>query len=96
MTCCYCGARAALVMPKHGRHELVRSRCGAPLHDLKMLPVAKTGERELISQPYLLCQASYFEKSKKKSSTRKKLKTNLKFLKNAFEETFDFIEGILK
>ena len=35
-TCCYCGARAALVLNK-AQHELSCASCGAPLHDLKML-----------------------------------------------------------
>ena len=38
-TCCYCGTRAALIMDQR-RHELACSSCGAPLHDLKMLPKA--------------------------------------------------------
>ena len=37
-TCCYCGTRAALVLSGRERHELACSNCGAPLHDLKMLP----------------------------------------------------------
>ena len=39
-TCCYCGTRAALVLSGENRHELSCSSCGAPLHDLKMLPKA--------------------------------------------------------
>ncbi|MCF2870166.1 hypothetical protein L0664_03725 [Octadecabacter sp. G9-8] len=39
-TCCYCGTRAALVLRGKDRHELSCSSCGAPLHDLKMLPKA--------------------------------------------------------
>ena len=39
-TCCYCGTRAALVLRGKGRHELSCSSCGAPLHNLKMLPVS--------------------------------------------------------
>jgi hypothetical protein len=35
-TCTYCGTRAALQFDR-GRHELVCTACGAPLHDLKML-----------------------------------------------------------
>lgn len=37
-TCCYCGTRAALVLRGKDRHELSCSSCGAPLHNLKMLP----------------------------------------------------------
>lgn len=36
-TCSYCGTRAALILDR-GRHELVCSTCGAPLHDMKALP----------------------------------------------------------
>ena len=39
-TCCYCGTRAALVLDR-ARHELTCAQCGAPLHNLKMLPVEK-------------------------------------------------------
>jgi hypothetical protein len=82
-------------MPKHGRHELACSRCGAPLHDLKMLPVAKTGDRELIRySPIRTAKSHNSKKPKKKSPKRKKSKNSFKFLKNAFEEAFDFIEDI--
>ncbi len=36
-TCCYCGARAALVLRGDVRHELTCSACGAPLQDMKHL-----------------------------------------------------------
>lgn len=39
-TCCYCGIRAALVLRGKDRQELSCATCGAPLHDLKMLPKA--------------------------------------------------------
>ena len=38
-TCCYCGTRAALRLRGKQRHELACGSCGAPLRDLKMLPV---------------------------------------------------------
>jgi hypothetical protein len=37
-TCHYCGTRAALVLRGRERQELSCSSCGAPLHDMKMLP----------------------------------------------------------
>mgnify|MGYP001627923398 FL=1 len=40
-TCCYCGTRAALVLTGETRHELSCSSCGAPLHDMKLMPAAK-------------------------------------------------------
>lgn len=39
-TCCYCGSRAALVLRGQSRHELSCQTCGAPLHMMKMFPVA--------------------------------------------------------
>ena len=39
-TCCYCGTRAALVLRGKDRHELSCAACGAPLHEMKSLPVA--------------------------------------------------------
>ncbi len=40
-TCCYCGARTALSLKGTTRHELACSSCGAPLHDLKQMPISK-------------------------------------------------------
>lgn len=37
-TCCYCGARAALVLKGTARHELSCASCGAPLRRLKHMP----------------------------------------------------------
>ena len=39
-TCCYCGTRAALVLRGDVRHELSCVSCGAPLNDLKLMPVS--------------------------------------------------------
>ena len=39
-TCCYCSTRAALALRGNDRHELSCSSCGAPLHNLKMLPIS--------------------------------------------------------
>ncbi|WP_428515602.1 hypothetical protein [Roseovarius sp.] len=36
-TCCYCGTRAVLVFDET-LHELTCRACGAPLHDMKMMP----------------------------------------------------------
>ncbi|WP_323768461.1 hypothetical protein [Marinovum sp.] len=46
-TCCYCGTRAALILTGKTRHELSCQGCGAPLHDLKMMP----GPRAEVPQP---------------------------------------------
>jgi len=44
-TCSYCGTRAALILDQ-GRHELVCSACGAPLHDMKAMPKADHVQRK--------------------------------------------------
>jgi transcription initiation factor TFIIIB Brf1 subunit/transcription initiation factor TFIIB len=44
-TCSYCGTRATLILDQ-GRHELVCSACGAPLHDMKALPKAHGSPRK--------------------------------------------------
>ena len=36
-TCCYCGARAALVLRGQTRHDLSCASCGAPIHVMKRL-----------------------------------------------------------
>jgi hypothetical protein len=100
VTCCYCGARAALVLSKQGQHELACSRCAAPLHDMKMLRVAKkAGAGELIrSIPAKSAKPSEPRKFKKSSTKRKKSKRLFKFFKDkledTFEDAFDLIEDI--
>ncbi|MEO1549796.1 MAG: hypothetical protein AAFR93_05115 [Pseudomonadota bacterium] len=42
LTCCYCSTRAVLTL-NSDRHELVCSGCGAPLHHIKPLRVARSG-----------------------------------------------------
>ena len=49
-TCNYCGTRAALVLDR-GRHELTCASCGAPLHDMKALPKAKTRGADAPGKP---------------------------------------------
>jgi transcription initiation factor TFIIIB Brf1 subunit/transcription initiation factor TFIIB len=44
-TCSYCGTRAALILDQ-GRHELVCSACGAPLHDMKAMPKTQDAPRK--------------------------------------------------
>lgn len=99
VTCCYCGARAALVIAKHGRHELACSRCAAPLHNMKMLPVArpavKSVKRELVwPNSVRTAKKSETRKVKKPSFKRKKSKRRFKFFKDVFEDAVDFIEDI--
>ena len=90
VTCCYCGTRAALVLKGKTRHELACSSCGAPLHDLKMLPKARKGDRELVPpSAYREAQANA---QKKRKGKRRKVRKG--WMSELLEEAFDVIEDI--
>ncbi|MEX0284596.1 MAG: hypothetical protein AB3N23_08290 [Paracoccaceae bacterium] len=85
-TCCYCGTKAALVLKGRERHELSCSGCGAPLHDLKMLPSRKTESHKIDRRSG--CDTKPHKKKKKK-------KSGLKRFGSFLEDAFDVIEDIL-
>ncbi len=87
-TCCYCGTRAALVLDR-ARHELTCAQCGAPLHDLKMLPV-----QERVAQRVQLTRGPKPQGAKPKKARKVKKKKGFR-LKNLVEEVFDIVEDIL-
>ena len=94
-TCCYCGTRAALVLTGRNRHELACSSCGAPLHDLKMLP--KRGSDEARSEPHVARPGVSSHKramSKSGDKKRKKKKKSKGFARFAMEEIFDIVDDI--
>ncbi|GAA6161541.1 hypothetical protein NBRC116589_37150 [Ruegeria sp. HU-ET01832] len=80
VTCCYCGTRAALVLKGKQRHELSCSSCGAPLHDLKMVPKRK------------LSDAKSDHRIEKQRKTKKKKKKSV--FSRVFDEAWDVIEDI--
>lgn len=87
-TCCYCGTRAALVLKGETRHELACSACGAPLHDLKMLPAkqvapARRPKQEPASSTMTARRPKRPKRRKRKGLGRKVLR-----------EAFDLIEDI--
>ena len=84
-TCCYCGTRAALVLKGDVTHELSCSGCGAPLHDIKRMPVHREPAQKVKHQPV---QKAYVPKKKKKS--KQKYKKRKSFL----YEAFDILEDI--
>ena len=92
VTCCYCGTRAALVLKGKSRHELTWSSCGAPLHELKMLPMERGGRRELVDRPR--AKPAKPSGSVRKDTVRRKRKRK-GLLKKVFEEAFDFLEDVL-
>lgn len=89
-TCSYCGTRAALILRGKERHELSCASCGAPLHDIKIMPSrpkqndkpsyrrgrAQWGGHDYVERPIR-------KKSKKKSKKSKVL-----------SEIWDFVEDI--
>ncbi|WP_170573628.1 hypothetical protein [Ruegeria atlantica] len=83
-TCCYCGTRAALVLKGQQRHELSCSSCGAPLHDLKMLPKRKLAE----GKPRRDVSKSTVGQRKKKQKRKKSV------LSRVLDEAWDVIEDI--
>ncbi|MFQ6549480.1 hypothetical protein AADZ90_016110 [Aestuariibius sp. 2305UL40-4] len=88
-TCCYCGTRAALVLSGDKRHELACSSCGAPLHEMKMLPSKAAKKDRRPADPYhdrrqpVRDDYRYRKRKKRKSLKRKIL-----------SEAFDLIEDI--
>lgn len=94
-TCCYCGTRAALQLRGNTKHELACSSCGAPLHDLKMLPLDHTTERRELVRPSPVRAGHNLPASdKKRKGTYKKPKKKKSLKRRFFEEAFDIIEDI--
>ena len=95
-TCCYCGARAALIL-EAGRHELMCSSCGADLHNLKNLPIKKSDAPDwrLASGPsapgggFGSGGGAMARPGKKKKKKKKKAKGFFKDLFDEIEDIFD-------
>lgn len=93
-TCCYCGTRAALILDQK-RHELSCASCGAPLHNLKRMPVdgfagMPDGRTPKVRKKYN-DPLPYPEVRKPKKKYKKKRKS---LFQVAIEEAFDAIEDI--
>ncbi len=70
-TCCYCGSRAALTLRGKLQHELACASCGAPLHELKQMPVSVQQVEK--SQHYEIPRShNKYKKSKKKYKKNRK------------------------
>ena len=89
-TCCYCGAKAALVMSGDVRHELACSNCGAPLHDMKILPKKK--KTKAVSHKAVSHAEPRYMPERPKARPKKRKRSRL-FMK-ALDEAFDLIEDI--
>lgn len=95
-TCSYCGSYAALVLKGHQRHELACSRCGAPLHDLKQMPVRElhfgTGKLPKVKKRMPPPKFDTREDILKNRPVKKRKKKSIGRM--ALEEIFDVIEDI--
>ena len=90
-TCCYCGTRAVLVFDR-SRHELSCGSCGAPLHKMKAMPLARAPVQQRWSEPS--APLKRYKSSKKKRVERPLKRRGKSLAKKAFEELWDVIEDI--
>ena len=93
-TCNYCGTRAALVLKGDKRHELTCSTCGAPLHDMKLMPRREESAPAQRAQPapsHDRAMSRYEKPSKSYQKPRKKKKS---FKARALSELWDIVEDI--
>lgn len=95
-TCCYCGTRAALVLKGRERHELACSSCGAPLHDLKQVPMSErvTAPRATPTRPapkptHPTAQRAHAVRPKKSRKKKKKSKWDWGDVWDVVEDIFD-------
>ena len=93
-TCCFCGSKAALTLDA-GRHELACAQCGAPLHDLKQIPVpAPASAKPAVSPRLRQFAPSKPAKPAMKPKKEKYQKRKKSWLKKLTGEVFDIVEDI--
>lgn len=94
-TCCFCGTRAALVLAGTERHELSCSSCGAPLHDLKMLPI-RPEQAPASAAP--VARAKPVKRGKPTPNDRRKIakkpKKRKSLARKAISELWDIVDDI--
>ena len=96
-TCCYCGTRAALVLKGKSRHELACGSCGAPLHDLKMLPKDKVADRDTAGSSSYSRHKVARDKPKAgkyRPDKKRKQKPRKSWMRDLLEEAVDLIEDV--
>jgi len=92
-TCNYCGTRAALVLSGDKRHELACSTCGAPLHDLKIMPKSAPTRRSYKASPAPSHDRAMSQRAKS-GKKHKKSKKKKSFKQRAWSEIWDIVEDI--
>ena len=96
-TCCYCGARAALILRGTGRHELSCSSCGAPLHEMKALPM-RSAAAPVRAMPAAAARTAPGPKTRRKPvKKRKKMRkfSPMRAFREALDEVWDVVEDII-
>ena len=88
-TCCYCGTRAALVLKGKERHELACSACGAPLHDLKIMPAPKAEKPKAKTSRPLYSKRPKPQKKQKKSKKKSRMSHFLGEAWDVIDDIFD-------
>ena len=95
-TCCFCGTRAALVLRGRERHELSCSACGAPLHDMKMLPKTPAPAPRPAPGPAPAARGSHHRAMTRRDDDRpRKYKKRKSFARRALGEIWDVIEDLI-
>lgn len=103
-TCCYCGTRSALKLDRT-RHELACGACGAPLHDMKMIPKTATEQPKPARAASAVghgqkkrhkCskRKEYYQPSSRRKPLRKTLKKRARWGREMLEELWDVVEDI--
>lgn len=90
-TCRYCRTKAALVLRGEKRHELTCSSCGAPLQNMRFMPVSTQSVKKTQKPSY----APQKTKKKREKYAEYKPKRKRKSLgKRFFEDVFDVFDDI--
>jgi len=101
-TCSYCGTRAALVFDE-GLHELVCRACGAPLHEMKavpLLPEAKQKKPKKKRKPEKQPPRRYTEREahhhdwRDAPARRRRKPRRRAIMSKVFDELWDVVEDI--
>lgn len=90
-TCCYCGMRATLVLGED-RHALVCGGCGAPLANLKNLPIG--GNSEKVSPAGVAAGSATALGGKPGQKRKSKKKSRKSRFRKVLGDIFDEIEDI--
>lgn len=98
-TCCYCGSRTLLKPTARHGHELACGRCGAPLHEMKAMPVQ---ERKATAKPVKRSPQPAVARYRHDDDDdddwddrpRRRRKRRKPLWSRALEEAFDFVEDI--